>query len=107
MVGALHRCERLAADLLAEQGRLTAAAMAAESAMGLSAVAGQAILHQLGEAQRRTVRVRGHLVVGHRQLERLGRQIGVDVEMYGDSGKPPAENPFAPTGADVLQVQGR
>lgn len=97
MVGALHRCERLAAELYAEQGRLAQAAIAAETQVGLSAVASQSILHELSQAQRRTARVRGHLVAGHRQLERLGKRMGLDVEMYGDAGKPPLEDGFMPT----------
>ncbi|WP_174280154.1 hypothetical protein [Sphingomonas bacterium] len=107
MVGALHRCERLAAELYAEQGRLAQAAIAAETQLGLSAVAGQLILHELGEAQGHAVRARGHLVAGHRQLERLGKRMGLDVEMFGDSGKPPAEDGLRPAlGADTRPIVG-
>lgn len=105
MVGSLRRCEQLAADLLAEQSRLTGHALAAERTIGLSAVSTQSILAELIEATTATAGTRARLVAGHRRLERLGHLLNIDMSLYGDAGKTPGGPGFTEA-ADTVRIDG-
>lgn len=91
LVSELHAYERLLQSLYAKGGELACAAIAAQAGHNVSPVAGHQILASISNAQLMISSALGHMADGHRQLETLGRKMGLDVTSFGDVLKPPAE----------------
>lgn len=90
MVAELHTYERLLQALYAKGGELATAAIEAQSARNISPVAGHQIIASLSQAQLMVSTALSHTADSHRQLEILGRKLGIDVSAFGDVLKPPA-----------------
>ncbi|MDE8652257.1 hypothetical protein [Novosphingobium album (ex Liu et al. 2023)] len=75
--------------LYAKGGELATAAVAAQTQKNISPVAGHQILSSISSAQMMVSSALGHMADGHRQLEALGRRLGIDVSSFGDVLKPP------------------
>ena len=93
--------EAVAALLWRLETQLDEALPRARAAANLPAIAGQQAFEVLGQAIMAIGAARGHTVAGHRVIEKLGRQIGIE-RSFGDELPKPE---FVPTGADVSHLR--
>jgi len=96
LVYALHAYEALLQVLFAKGGELAMAAIAAQSGENVSPISGHQVLAAISNAQLLVAGALGHMADGHRQLEVLGRKLGIDVSGFGDVLKPQAESRSGP-----------
>lgn len=89
-MAALHHYERLLRDTFAAGGELALAAVSAQMGERLSPTAGHQLLVAIGAANVAVGEALAKTAQGHRQLEVLGRQLGIDPTAYGDGVKPPS-----------------
>ena len=97
----LWRLETQLDEAFAPGGELLSALPRARAAANLPAIAGQQAFEVLGQAIMAIGAARGHTVAGHRVIEKLGRQIGIE-RSFGDELPKPE---FVPTGADVSHLR--
>jgi len=97
----LWRLEAQLDEALATGGELLASLPTARRASKLPAIAGQAAVQHFSQTLLAISEARGHVVAGHRVVEKVGKQIGYETS-YGDEG--PKEG-FAPTGADANHLR--
>jgi hypothetical protein len=97
----LWRLESQLDEAFSTGGELLAALPRARSAANLPAIAGQQAFEVLGQAIMAIGTARGHTVAGHRVIEKLGKQIGIE-RSFGDELPKPE---FVPTGADVSHLR--
>lgn len=86
----LHAYETLLQALFAKGGELSTSAIIAQIGRNLSPVAGHQILTAISNAQLLTSTAIGHIAEAHRQLEVLGRKLGIEVHAFGDVLKQPS-----------------
>ena len=97
----LWRIETQLDEVFATGGELLSALPRARIASNLPAIAGQAAFEHFSQALLALGAARGHVVAGHRVVEKVGKQIGYETS-FGDE-KPKAV--FNPTGGDVAQLR--
>jgi len=97
----LWRLEAQLDEALATGGQLIAALPAARRASNLPAIAGQAAVEHFSQTLLAISAARGHIVSGHRVVEKVGKQIGYETS-YGD--ETPKEG-FMPTGVDASHLR--
>ncbi|MFT4054923.1 MAG: hypothetical protein QM681_10485 [Novosphingobium sp.] len=90
LVTDLRAYERLLQSLFAKGGELSTAAIIAQAGQNVSPIAGHQILTAISNAQLMTSTALGHIAQAHRELEALGRKLGIDLSAYGDVMKPPS-----------------
>lgn len=89
LVNALHAYEQLLQALFSNGGHLAVAAIEAQTGENISPICGHQVLAAISNAQLMVAGALGHVADGHRQLEVLGRKLGIDVTDFGDVLKPP------------------
>lgn len=89
LVASLFSYEELLQRIFAEGGRLATAAIEAQAGQNLSPLAGHQILAAISNAQVAVTGALRHMAEGHRLLETLGQNLGMDVEAFGDVIKRP------------------
>ena len=97
----LWRLEEQLDEAFATGGDLLAALPRARLASNLPAIAGQAAFEQFSQALLAIGTARGHIVAGHRVVEKVGKQIGYETG-FGDE-KP--KEAFVPTGVDASHLR--
>ena len=98
----LWRLEAQLDEALATGGELLASLPAARAAFKLPAIAGQAAVEKFSQTLLAISEARGHVVAGHRAVERVGKQIGYETS-YGDEGPKAIFDPVG-VGASHLRV---
>lgn len=86
----LHNFERLLGEAFASGGRLAIAAIGAQTSERLSVTAGHQVLGAISSANQSISEAMSRAAQAHRQLELLGRRLGLDTSAYGDVVKPPS-----------------
>ncbi len=97
----LWRLEAQLDEAFATGGELLASLPKARRASNLPAIAGQAAFEKFSQTLLAISEARGHVVAGHRVVERVGKQIGYETS-FGDE-KP--KEVFMPTGADASHLR--
>ena len=97
----LWRLEAQIDEVFATGGELLTALPRARLASNLPAIAGQAAFEQFSHALLAIGTARGHVVAGHRVVEKVGKQIGYETS-FGDE-KP--KDGFVPTGVDASHLR--
>jgi len=97
----LWRLETQLDEALATGGELLAALPTARRASMLPAIAGQAAVQHFSQTLLAISEARGHVVAGHRVIEKVGKQIGYETN-YGDEKQ---KEDFMPTGADASHLR--
>ena len=97
----LWRLESQIDEVFATGGELLTALPRARLASNLPAIAGQAAFEQFSQALLAIGTARGHVVAGHRVVEKVGKQIGYETA-FGDE-KP--KEVFVPTGSDASHLR--
>ncbi|HVF92933.1 MAG TPA: hypothetical protein VM900_01320 [Sphingomonas sp.] len=97
----LWRLEAELDEAFATGGELLTALPRARLASNLPAVAGQAAFEQFSQALLAIGTARGHIVAGHRVVEKVGKQIGYETS-FGDE-KP--KEVFGPTGSSASHLR--
>lgn len=97
----LWRLEEQLDEVFATGGELLSALPRARRAANLPAIAGQAAFEQFSQALLAIGTARGHVVAGHRVVEKVGKQIGFETS-FGD--EKPKEG-FGPTGVDASHLR--
>lgn len=77
--------------LYAKGGELATSAIVAQAGHNMSPIAGHQVLAAISNAQLMTSSALSHIAQAHRDLEVLGRKLGIDPAAFGDVLKPPAE----------------
>lgn len=93
----LWKLERQLDDAFETSGELLAALPRARAEAKLPAIHGQSAFELFSQATMAIGAARGHTVQGHRVIEKVGKQIGVETSFGDESPKPD----FAPTGIDA------
>lgn len=83
----LRRLEQSLDEVLVTEGQLAEAIMKVREERSLSRVVGQQAVLALGRARLSAIEARGHVVTGHRSLERIAPMLGIDPVQYGDGDK--------------------
>ena len=97
----LWRLEAQLDDAFATGGELLAVLPQARRAANLPAIAGQAAFEKFSQTLLAISEARGHVVAGHRVVERVGKQIGYETS-FGDEGP---KDGFMPTGVDASHLR--
>lgn len=97
----LWKLEAQLDDAIATGGELLSSLPRARRASNLPAIAGQAAIEHFSQTVLAISAARGHLVAGHRVVEKVGKQIGYETS-YGD--EKPKEG-FVPTGVDASHLR--
>lgn len=97
----LWRLEDQLDEAFATGGELLASLPRARRASNLPAIAGQAAFDHFSQTLLAISEARGHVVAGHRVVERVGKQIGYETS-FGDE-KP--KDGFMPTGVDASYLR--
>ena len=93
----MREYEQLIDAAFAKAGEVAGALVLAKNQHNLSSVVGQQVFAAIGASQLGVTSARGHVVDAHRALDKLAKQLGIDVLMYGDVRKDPSDGVF--TGA--------
>ena len=97
----LWRLEEQLDQAFATGGELLSALPNARRASNLPAIAGQGAFEHFSQTLLAISAARGHVVAGHRVVEKVGKQIGYETS-YGDE-RP--KDGFMPTGVDASHLR--
>jgi hypothetical protein len=97
----LWRLEAQLDDAFATGGELLSALPMARRASNLPAIAGQAAFEKFSQTLLAISEARGHVVAGHRVIEKVGKQIGYETSF----GEEKPKDGFVPTGADASHLR--
>lgn len=84
----MRQFEDLLDQAFAAAGELAQAMVEARVSHEVSAVVGHKVFQAVAEAQLAVTQARGHIVAGHRLLDRVAEALHIDPAMYGDATKP-------------------
>ena len=97
----IWRLEAQLDEAFATGGELLSALPKARAAANLPAVAAQGAFERFSQTLLAISEARGHVVAGHRIVEKVGKQIGYETS-YGDEGP---KEVYYPTGADASHLR--